>query len=99
MCCLLVVIASGAPRVAIFLLWLFGDQMSKAYENFIIPAIGFLFLPWTTLFYALAYQGSATYNFGPGVTGFGWIIVGLGLVFDIMSYTGGYRQRTQQAAI
>ncbi len=97
MCCLLVVIASGAPRLAIFLLWLFGDQMSRAYENFILPAIGFLFLPWTTLFYALAYQGNAYYGVGPGVSGFGWIIVGLGLVFDIASYSGGARQRYQQS--
>ncbi len=98
MCCLLVVIASGAPRLAIFLVWLFGDQMEKAYTSFILPAIGFLFLPWTTLFYALAYAGNATYGIGPGVSGFGWIIVGLGLVFDIMSYTGGAKQRAQQAA-
>ncbi len=99
MCCVLLLIASGAPRIAIFLIWLFGDQMNKAYDAFIVPAIGFLFLPWTTLFYALAYEGNSAFAGSPGVTGFGWVIVGLGLVFDILSYTGGARQRYQQRTV
>jgi len=40
-------------------------------------------LPWTLLAYLVAFVP------GVGVAGFGWIVVGLGLLADIATYSGG----------
>jgi len=81
-----------SPRLAIFLIWLFGDRMDVAFNSFWIGFLGFLFLPWTTLAWAVAYAPIQ------GVTGFGWFIVILGFVFDLSSYSGGFQARRARAA-
>ena len=50
--CLVAIAAMLSPRLAIFLVWLFGDRMSIAFNSFWIALIGFIFLPWTTLAWA-----------------------------------------------
>ena len=54
--CLLALGAMVSPRLAIFLVWVFTDRMGIAFERFWMGLLGFLFLPWTTLAWALAYQ-------------------------------------------
>ena len=81
-----------SPRLAIFLIWLFGDRMDYAFNSFWIGFIGFLFLPWTTLAWAVAYAPIQ------GVTGFGWFIVILGFVIDIGSYSSAAQARRARAA-
>jgi hypothetical protein len=89
-------VALGAlvsPRLAIFLVWLFDrDRMSAAFDSFWIPLLGFFFLPWTTLAWAVAYAPVR------GVTGFGWFVVIFAFVVDIMTYAGGRQARRQQYA-
>ena len=89
-CCLVVIASWLSPRLALFLMWLFGDRLSLAFDSFFMGAIGFVVLPWTTLFYALAYAPVA------GVHGLGWLFVGLGLLFDIGTWSGGGRQYQNQ---
>jgi hypothetical protein len=92
-CCAGVLVLGGAPRVAIFLLWVLTDRLTIAFESFIVGFLGFLLLPYTTVFYALAYAPVR------GVRGFGWFLVILGFIIDIASYTsGGYAQRQRAAA-
>lgn len=86
-CCLIAIIAAFAPRIALVLVWIFTPYVSRAYGSFLWPLLGLLFLPFTTLLYALVYQP------GVGVTGWGWFWVALGLFLDISSYSGGYRGR------
>ena len=50
--CLLVIIAAAFPRVMLVLAWLFTNMLQRAYSTFLIPLIGFIFLPLTTLCYA-----------------------------------------------
>jgi hypothetical protein len=45
------------------------------------PILGIIFLPWTTLMYVIVAPG--------GVEGFDWLWIGLMLVADIASYSGG----------
>jgi hypothetical protein len=52
-----------------------------AFDSFLWPLLGFLFLPWTTLMYVIVFVG--------GVTGFDWVWLGLALLADIGSYAGG----------
>jgi hypothetical protein len=90
--CLVALAAMLSPRFAIFLIWLFGDRMSYAFDSFWIGFIGFLFLPWTTLAWTVAYAPLA------GVTGFGWFIVILGFIIDIGSYSSAAQARRARAA-
>ena len=53
---------------------------------------GFLFLPWTTLAWAVCYAPIR------GVTGFGWFVVGIAFVADIMTYVSGHEARQQRRA-
>lgn len=65
------------------------NLVDRAYDNFLIPALGFVFLPFTTLVYALAYDGH-------GLSALGWMFVALAFVADISSYRAR-RYMPQQA--
>jgi hypothetical protein len=65
------------PRFIMVLLWLFGDYLSRAYDGWLLPLLGFFLLPTTTLCYAIAQ------NSMDGVRGLGLVLVVLGLLFDL----------------
>jgi hypothetical protein len=90
--CLLALVAAVSPRLALFLLWVFTDRLTIAFRSGWEGLIGFLLLPYTTLFYALVYAP------GKGVDGFGWIIVALGVLLDLAAVLfGGRRGRRRRA--
>jgi hypothetical protein len=90
--CFVALLAVLSPRLAVFALWAFTDRMSIAFDSFWWAAIGFVFLPWTTLAWAVAYQPVK------GVTGFGWFVVGLGVFVDISTHIGSAQSRRKQNA-
>ena len=90
--CLLALGAMLSPRLAILFVWLFTDRMGIAFERFWMGFLGFLFLPWTTLAWALAYQPHT------GVTGFGWFVVIFAFVVDLSSYGAASQSRRRNAA-
>ena len=74
--------------MALFVLWLFSDMLSHAFDDWIVPFLGFFLLPWTTLGYAVMW------NVGThGVNDFEWFIVVLAFLFDLGSYAEGQRSR------
>lgn len=79
-----------SPRLGIFLLWLFGDRMSIAFNSFWIALLGFIFLPWTTLAWAVAYAPRQ------GVTGFGWFIVVLAFMADLSTHVNAAQARRRR---
>lgn len=82
MCCLLTVLLFLGPRAGILVWWLLDTaRWTLAFDTFIWPLLGFIFLPWTTLMYVLIFPG--------GIVGFDWIWLGLGVLADISSYAGG----------
>lgn len=87
MCCVLVAVAFVGPRFALGLLFLFSDYLTRAFDTFLIPFLGFLFLPWTTLAYAVAQN-----SFG-GLHDLGLLLVILGVLADIGVFGGGARAR------
>ncbi len=87
MCCVLVLLAFLGPRLVLFLLWLLTNYLSRAFDAFLLPFLGFLFLPWTTIAWAIAQN-----EFG-GLSGVGILIVVLGLLADIGVLGGGARGR------
>jgi hypothetical protein len=92
--CLIALLAWLSPRLAVFVLWLFDrSRMSNAFGSFWVALLGFLFLPWTTLAWAVCYEVPR------GVRGFGWFLVILAFVVDLASYgTGGRAQRARARA-
>lgn len=80
--CLLVLLALLAPRLILLIVWLTSTLVSRAFDSFLVPLLGLIFLPLTTLAYVLVFSP------GVGVTGFGWFWVVLALFVDIGSYGG-----------
>jgi hypothetical protein len=87
--CLVLLFALISPRLAIIATWLFSDVLSRAYDAWLVPVIGFFILPWTTLAWAWMYDS------GPGlrVDGLEWIVVGVAVLCDIGSLFGGASRR------
>jgi hypothetical protein len=81
MCCLALVAGFIGPRAALLLWWLFGDRVDAAFDTWIWPLLGLLFLPWTTLAYVIVWSPVV------GVDGEEWIVVALGFVADVVTYS------------
>ncbi len=82
MCCLFASMVVIGPRFAILVWWIIDQARWKAaFENFFLAFLGFAIAPWTTMMYVAVFPG--------GVTGFDWIIMGMGVLADIASWTSG----------
>lgn len=89
--CLIFLLALIGPRVALFFVWAATDYVQRAFDSFFVPFLGLVFLPWTTLFYALAYDGS-------DVSVLGWLFVALGFAADLSSYATAQRNNATRTA-
>lgn len=79
-CCLAVLVGAIWPRLTLILLWLFDPKyFTTAFQTWIFPLLGFIFLPTTTLAYELVK------NWSPGgrVDGYWLILLALGLLHDL----------------
>ncbi len=77
--CLTFLLALISPRLALGLVWIFTSQVDQAYDSTWVPVLGFVFLPWTTLVYALVYGAG-------GVSSGGWVLVAIALLADVGSW-------------
>jgi UDP-N-acetylmuramyl pentapeptide phosphotransferase/UDP-N-acetylglucosamine-1-phosphate transferase len=50
--CLLLLIILAFPRVVLALMFLLSNYLDRAYHGLLLPLLGFLFLPLTTIVYA-----------------------------------------------
>lgn len=81
MCCLFTVLVFLGPRAGILVWWLLQPaRWNAAFQGFLMPLLGFIFVPWTTMMYVLVFPG--------GITGFDWLWLGLGLLADIAWWSG-----------
>ena len=81
MCCLFAALAVIGPRFVLVMMWIFGDRVDFAFDSWIWPFLGLLFLPWTTVAYVLAWQPG-------GINGFwDYALIALGLILDIATYS------------
>jgi hypothetical protein len=89
MCCVLSLLLLIGPRIAAFAWYLIEPtRWNLAFNNILWPILGVLFLPWTTLAYVFMSPG--------GVDGLQWLVVVLGLIIDIGSYSGGGYSRRRR---
>ncbi len=89
--CLVALLAIISPRLALFFIWIFSDLLEDAYDDWIVPVLGFFLLPWTTLAYAVMWAAGSN-----RVGGFEWFIVALAFLFDLSAWFGGRRYADQR---
>jgi hypothetical protein len=50
--CLLVLLVLAFPRIVLLLMFFLSNYLQRAYHDLLLPLLGFLFLPLTTIVYA-----------------------------------------------
>ena len=91
MCCFFATLMFFGPRLAFLIYWLIPIgriRIYTAFNTWIWPLLGLIFLPWTTLMYVIVYGVN-------GIVGFDWLWLGLALLADIASYGGGAYNRKE----
>jgi hypothetical protein len=85
--CLIGCVAVAFPRFALFLVWFFGNSyFERAFGSWLVPLLGFFFLPLTTLTFAFGMNSLGT----PGQMGpVAWLLVFVALAVDLGLWRGG----------
>lgn len=86
--CILALLLSLGPRIALLFMWLFTDRVTDAFNGFVLPLLGVLFLPFATLAYVLFWDPI------DGLSIIGWLIVIVAFLIDLGVYAiGGFTSR------
>lgn len=87
--CLFAMFAGIFPRLALFVLLVARPRMvDAAFDTWIWPLLGLIFLPFTTLMYVLLWQVG-------GLSGWDWFWVGTAAVLDVGHWATNWTQRRQ----
>jgi len=87
--CLLALFAGVFPRMALLIVWLARPRMvDAAFDTWVWPLLGILFLPFATLMYVILWQSG-------GINGGDWFWVALAGLLDLGHLGAGYTQRRQ----
>ncbi len=88
--CLLLIAFLAFPRIALVFLFLTSNYLQRAYHGLLLPLLGFLFLPLTTLAYAWIT------NTRQPIAGINLLILIIAVVIDLGGLSGGeYHRRTR----
>lgn len=88
--CLFVILLAAFPRVALVLIFLLSNYLQRAYHGLLIPVLGFIFLPLTTLIYAWMVNTNQT------IAGINLILLIIAVVADLGGIGGGeYHRRSR----
>jgi hypothetical protein len=83
MCCALGILGILGPRALIIFWWLTDPtRWNLAFDGALVPILGFLFLPWTTLMYVVLWTAG-------GLEPIGWLLVAMAFAVDLATYGGG----------
>ena len=78
--CLLAFGAAVAPRLILIFAWIFGRRWELVWgDNWIVPILGIIALPYTTIMYLLVWSPA-------GISGFDWVWLFLGVMLDAMKW-------------
>jgi hypothetical protein len=92
--CLLVVISAALPRFGLFIFWVLRpERVDAAFDTFIFPVLGVVFVPMATLLYVILYTP------GVGLSGWEWFWVVVAGILDLAhagSTAGNREQLTPQ---
>jgi hypothetical protein len=85
--CLLAFGAAVAPRVFLVLAWIFSARWPLVWGgDFILPLLGIIFLPFTTIMYMLVWTPR-------GIDGWDWMWIILGLFLDLWKWSQVWANR------
>lgn len=88
--CLLLILVLAFPRIILLALFFLSTYLQQAYHGILLPVLGFLFLPLTTLAYAWMV------NTGMRLEGVNLLILLLAVVIDAGGLGGGeYHRRSR----
>ena len=88
--CLFALFGGLFPRLALLVVWIARPALvGAAFNTFLLPLLGIIFLPFATLIYVIVYTP------GVGLVGFDWFWVILAVILDISHWTASYTQRNQ----
>ena len=88
--CVFALFAGIFPRLALLILWIARPaRIDAAFDTWLLPLLGIIFLPFATLIYVLLYTP------GVGLTGWEWFWVVVAGLFDIAHWAAGASQRNQ----
>ena len=85
--CLLVLVLLAFPRVALLVMYFTSTYLQRAYHEMLIPLLGFIFLPLTTIVYAWL-----TNNHMP-LEGINLIYLIIAVIVDVGGLGGGESHR------
>ncbi|HUA86308.1 MAG TPA: hypothetical protein VMB85_20770 [Bryobacteraceae bacterium] len=85
--CLILILIFGFPRIVLALLFFFSTYLQHAYHGILIPILGLIFLPMTTLCYAWLV------NSGLPLAGFNVFLLILAVIIDVSGHGGAYSRR------
>jgi phosphoglycerol transferase MdoB-like AlkP superfamily enzyme len=88
--CLILILFVAFPRIALLLIFFLSNYLQRADHGLLIPLIGFIFLPLTTLAYAWMV------NSGLPIAGLNLVILIICVIVDIGGLGGGeYHRRNR----
>src|SRR4051794_22954099 len=90
--CLIASILLLGPRAGILLYWIgWPAAWGKAFDHFLVPLIGFILFPWTTLMYVITAPD--------GVDGWDYLLIVFAVALDLASLLaqGGAGRRQMSA--
>jgi len=88
--CLAVLVVLLFPRVILVLMFFLSNYLERAYHHsYVIPLLGFIFLPITTIVYAWLM------NNGYSISGVNALILIVAVLLDAGSHGAGWRSRNR----
>ena len=88
--CLFALLAGFFPRLALFIVWVARPALvAAAFNTWLIPLLGIIFLPFATLMYVILYSP------GFGLTAWEWFWVILAGIFDLAHLAAGIARRRE----
>jgi len=89
--CALLLVFLLFPRVALVLMWIFSTYLQRAFHGgLVLPVIGFIFLPLTTIVYAWEL------NSGMPTAGINLLWLLIAVVIDLAELGGGAHRQSRR---
>lgn len=88
--CLLLILVLAFPRVVLLLIFLLSNYLERAYHGFLLPVLGFIFLPLTTIVYAWEV------NTGQPIQGVPLLVLIIAVIIDVGGLGGGEWHRRRR---
>lgn len=90
MACLLLILVLAFPRVVLVLMYLLSNYLERAYSTLLVPILGFIFLPLTTIVYAWLVNSHLP------IAGVNALILIVAVIIDLGGWSGGEWHRRRR---